>query len=51
MLGEVAPPSAVLVRPDGHVAWVGDGSERGLKEALTKWFGDGGKSDVTQMHD
>lgn len=50
-IGDVAAPAAVLVRPDGHVAWVGDGSERGLKEALTKWFGDGGKSDVTQMHD
>jgi hypothetical protein len=27
------------VRPDGHVAWVGDGSRRGLTEALTTWFG------------
>lgn len=50
-IGDVAAPAAVLVRPDGHVAWVGDGSERGLKETLTKWFGDGGKSDVTRMHD
>ncbi|TCU65570.1 2-polyprenyl-6-methoxyphenol hydroxylase-like FAD-dependent oxidoreductase [Bradyrhizobium sp. R2.2-H] len=38
-IGDVAAPAAVLVRPDGHVAWVGDGSERGLAEALTAWFG------------
>ncbi|MGY3034596.1 2-polyprenyl-6-methoxyphenol hydroxylase-like FAD-dependent oxidoreductase [Bradyrhizobium sp. USDA 4354] len=41
-IGEVAAPSAVLVRPDGHVAWVGDESQRGLAEALTRWFGPGG---------
>jgi 3-(3-hydroxy-phenyl)propionate hydroxylase len=39
VLGAVAPPSAVLIRPDGHVAWVGDGSPRGLVQALTTWFG------------
>lgn len=38
-IGAVAAPAAVLVRPDGHVAWVGDGSEAGLVEALTTWFG------------
>ena len=37
VLGEVAPPSAVLVRPDGHVAWVGPGEP--LAAALTRWFG------------
>ncbi|HTJ71472.1 MAG TPA: FAD-dependent monooxygenase [Actinospica sp.] len=37
VLGEVPAPTAVLVRPDGHVAWVG-GNE-GLAEALTTWFG------------
>lgn len=37
--GQVAAPDAVLVRPDGHVAWVGDGSGRGLEEVLTRWFG------------
>jgi 3-(3-hydroxy-phenyl)propionate hydroxylase len=39
VLGEVAAPVAVLVRPDGHVAWVGDGSQEGLIEALTTWCG------------
>src|SRR5687768_14847923 len=39
VLGEVTAPAAVLVRPDGHVAWVGDGTDDGLAEALTTWFG------------
>ena len=39
VLGEVTAPSAVLVRPDGHVAWVGDGTQSGLGDALTTWFG------------
>ena len=39
VLGTVSAPSAVLVRPDGYVAWVGDRSDAGLTEALTKWFG------------
>jgi 2-polyprenyl-6-methoxyphenol hydroxylase-like FAD-dependent oxidoreductase len=39
VIGAVPAPSAVLIRPDGHVAWVGDGSDRGLREALTSWFG------------
>jgi hypothetical protein len=39
LIGRVAPSGAVLVRPDGHVAWVGDESQRGLEEALTRWFG------------
>ena len=38
-LGVVAAPSAVLVRPDGYVAWVGDGTQLGLADALTTWFG------------
>ena len=41
VLGEVSAPTAVLVRPDGHVAWVGDGTDAGLREALTTWFGNG----------
>ena len=32
-------PSAVLIRPDGHVAWVGEGADQGLRDALTSWFG------------
>jgi 2-polyprenyl-6-methoxyphenol hydroxylase-like FAD-dependent oxidoreductase len=39
VLGEVAAPAAVLVRPDGHVAWVGEGTDGGLRQALTTWFG------------
>jgi 2-polyprenyl-6-methoxyphenol hydroxylase-like FAD-dependent oxidoreductase len=46
-LGAVSAPAAVLIRPDGHVAWVGDrahlgprlGPHLGLPEALTTWFG------------
>ncbi len=38
-LGIVAPASAVLIRPDGYVAWVGDGTDAGLRDALTTWFG------------
>lgn len=39
VIGAVAAPSAVLVRPDGHVAWVGEGSAEGLEDALAIWFG------------
>ena len=39
VLGEVAAPAAVLVRPDGHVAWVGDEGVDGLADALATWFG------------
>jgi 2-polyprenyl-6-methoxyphenol hydroxylase-like FAD-dependent oxidoreductase len=38
-LGEVAAPTAVLIRPDGYVAWVGDQTQLGLPDALTIWFG------------
>ena len=38
-LGRVAPPTAVLIRPDGYVAWVGDRTQLGLADALTTWFG------------
>ncbi|HEU4411077.1 MAG TPA: FAD-dependent monooxygenase [Polyangiaceae bacterium] len=39
VLGAVSAPAAVLIRPDGYVAWVGDGTDLGLREALTTWFG------------
>jgi 3-(3-hydroxy-phenyl)propionate hydroxylase len=39
VLGAVSPPSAMLIRPDGYVAWVGAGTDEGLSEALTTWFG------------
>ncbi|CAN7528475.1 FAD-dependent monooxygenase [Mesorhizobium sp. LjRoot246] len=39
VLGTVAAPDAVLIRPDGYVAWVGVGTQQGLVDALTTWFG------------
>ena len=39
VIGAVEAPAAVLIRPDGHVAWVGDGTPAGLEGALTRWFG------------
>ena len=38
-LGEVAAPTAVLIRPDGYVGWVGEGTCTGLADALSTWFG------------
>jgi hypothetical protein len=39
VLGAVPAPAAVLIRPDGYVAWVGAGTDQGLREALATWFG------------
>jgi hypothetical protein len=39
VLGAVAAPTAVLIRPDGYVAWVGERTQPGLADALTTWFG------------
>ena len=39
VLGAVTAPTAILIRPDGYVAWVGDRTKLGLPEALTNWFG------------
>jgi hypothetical protein len=38
-IGAVTAPNAVLIRPDGYVAWVGDRTQVGLAHALTTWFG------------
>jgi 2-polyprenyl-6-methoxyphenol hydroxylase-like FAD-dependent oxidoreductase len=38
-VGVVKAPTAVLVRPDGYVAWIGDGAHAGLVDALATWFG------------
>ena len=40
VIGEVAAPPAVLIRPDGHVAWAGDLTDPELPRALTTWFGE-----------
>jgi 3-(3-hydroxy-phenyl)propionate hydroxylase len=39
VLGEVTAPSAVLIRPDGHVAWAGELTDPELPRALATWFG------------
>ncbi|MGH2927503.1 MAG: FAD-dependent monooxygenase, partial [Solirubrobacteraceae bacterium] len=41
VVGEVPGPAAVLIRPDGHVAWAGDFTDPELPRALTHWFGAG----------
>ena len=44
--GTVSAPVACLIRPDGHVAWVGDGTQTGLGETLTTWFGQPASADA-----
>jgi len=39
VVGVVEAPTAVLIRPDGYVAWVGHGTDHGLADALGRWFG------------
>ena len=41
VLGQVPAPAAVLIRPDGYVAWAGELTEAGLPAALSTWFGPG----------
>jgi len=41
-IGTVTAPSGVLIRPDGHVAWVGEGTVHGLADALHRWCGSPG---------
>src|SRR5262249_54045341 len=40
IVGEVPAPAAVLIRPDGYVAWAGDVTDPELPRALTTWFGE-----------
>jgi 3-(3-hydroxy-phenyl)propionate hydroxylase len=39
VIGTVPAPTAVLIRPDGYVAWAGERTQVGLADALTAWFG------------
>ena len=39
VLGDVPAPAVVLIRPDGYVAWVSDGTDTGVGDALSAWFG------------
>jgi 2-polyprenyl-6-methoxyphenol hydroxylase-like FAD-dependent oxidoreductase len=39
VVGEIPEPPAVLVRPDGHVAWVGELADPALPDVLSFWFG------------
>src|SRR5262249_19498020 len=39
VLGEIAAPQVVLIRPDGYVAWTGTLADPELPEALSRWFG------------
>jgi hypothetical protein len=39
VLGEIDAPPALLIRPDGHVAWAGELTDPTLVDALTYWFG------------
>ena len=38
-VGAVRAPNAVLIRPEGYVAWVKDAADVKLHDALTMWFG------------
>ena len=39
VLGEIVAPPAVVIRPDGHVAWAGDLTDPELPQTLATWFG------------
>ena len=41
VLGAITAPAAVLIRPDGYVAWAGELGDPGLADALVTWCGDG----------
>src|SRR5437868_10793241 len=46
VLGEIAAPPAVLIRPDGHVAWAGDLTDPELPRSLATWFGVGTQNSI-----
>jgi 2-polyprenyl-6-methoxyphenol hydroxylase-like FAD-dependent oxidoreductase len=48
VIGAVSAPTAALVRPDGYVAWVGEGTQVGLADALATWFGPGADVELAQ---
>jgi 3-(3-hydroxy-phenyl)propionate hydroxylase len=50
-LGPVTAPAAVLIRPDGHVAWVGGPAATGFADALTTWFGPPAMAHRAGFHD
>jgi hypothetical protein len=43
VLGAGESVTAALIRPEGYVAWVGEGTDQGLTDALTRWFGAGAR--------
>jgi 3-(3-hydroxy-phenyl)propionate hydroxylase len=49
VLGAVPAPTAVLIRPDGYVAWVSEGSDAGLADALTTWFGEPSPAQISRL--
>ncbi|HEY3725762.1 MAG TPA: FAD-dependent monooxygenase [Solirubrobacteraceae bacterium] len=51
VLGAVTAPTAVLIRPDGYVAWVGGPADSGLADALTSWFGPPTTARLTGLQD
>lgn len=42
VIGSMSAPTAVQIRPDGYVAWAGDGTQTGLKDSLSQWCGPAG---------
>ena len=40
VIGAVDAPTAVMIRPDGYVAWVAEGTQQRLVDAMTMWFGE-----------
>jgi hypothetical protein len=47
LIGPVDLPPAVLIRPDGHVAWTGDVTDPELPGVVTRWFGAGAPATVS----